>query len=97
MIFLALSLLVAVQTHALPQSQPDVTVATPATAPSGILEPPVVPPRTASAAPPSPPDPPDPPDRAYAETTRMTRIARGILGTTVVGSVVLALVHTCAG
>ncbi|HZS61333.1 MAG TPA: hypothetical protein VFA43_18800 [Gemmatimonadaceae bacterium] len=96
MIFLALSLLVAVQTHALPQSDPDVTIAAPATAPQGALEPPSVPPRTALGASSVPPEPPDDGD-PYAETTRMTRIARGILGTVTIGSVVAVLVHSCAG
>jgi hypothetical protein len=96
MIFLALSLLVAVQTHALPQPEPDVTIAAPATAPRGVLEPPAVPPRTAVGAASVPPEPPDD-DGPYTETTRMARIARGILGTAAVGSVVAVLVHTCAG
>lgn len=98
MIFLALSLLVAVDTQALPQPEPDVTVAAPATAPHGLLEPPAVPPRTALGAASVPPEPPDDGNGGpYAETTRMTRIARGILGTAAVGTAVAILAHTCAG
>ena len=47
MILLALSLLVAVETHVLPRPEPDVTVVAPATAPQGVLEPPTIPPRIA--------------------------------------------------
>jgi hypothetical protein len=52
MIFLALSLLVAVEAQCLPQPRHDldVRVAAPATAPDGALEPPAIPPRTALAA-----------------------------------------------
>ena len=96
MILLALSLLVAVETHVLPRPEPDVTVVAPATAPQGVLEPPTIPPRTALAAGALPPDPPDD-GAAYAETTRMRRIAQRMLGTIVVGSTVAVLVHTCAG
>jgi hypothetical protein len=95
MILLALSLLVTVQTRALPQPAPDVTVVAPATAPQGVLEPPIVPPRTAVGASASPPEPPDP--SVYPETTRMTRIARRMLATIAVGGGVALLVHTCAG
>jgi len=96
MILLALSLLVAVETHVLPHPpEPDVTVVVP-TAPQGVLEPPTIPPRTALAAGALPPDPPDDAS-AYAETTRMRRIAQRMLGTIVVGSTVAVLVHTCAG
>ena len=94
MIFVALSLLIAVESRPLPHVAPDVTVA-PLTAPQGVLEPPPVPPRTALGASALPPDPPD--DGPYAETTRMTRIARRMLGTIVVGSTVVVLVHACAG
>jgi hypothetical protein len=102
MILLALSLLVAVETHALPQpAEDDVRVAAPATAPHGMLEPPAMPPRTAVAAPPSPPDPPDPPDpSAYAETTRMRQIAVAMLKTIAVGSataIVIEVAQKCAG
>jgi len=98
MILLALSLLVAVETHVLPRPEPDVdvTVVAPPTAPQGVLEPPPIPPRTALAAATLPPDPPDD-GSAYAETTRMRRIAQRMLGTIVVGSTVAVLVHTCAG
>ena len=95
MILVALSLLVAVQTRALPQPAPDVTVVAPATAPQGILEPPTIPPRAALGAGAMPPDPPDP--SAYPDTTRMTRIARRMLATIAVGSGVAILVRTCAG
>jgi len=95
MIFAALSLLVAVHTRVLPQPTADVTVAAPATAPQGVLEPPTVPPRTAAGAS-TPPEPPDD-GSAYAETTRMTGIARTMLGTIIVGSTVAVLVHACAG
>jgi len=96
MILLALSLLVAVETHVLPRPEPDVTVVAPATAPQGMLEPPAIPPRTALAAGALPPDPPDD-GSAYAETTRMRRIAQRMLGTIVAGSTVAVLVHACAG
>jgi len=95
MILLALSLLVTVQTRALPQPTSDVTVVAPATAPQGVLEPPIVPPRTAVGASASPPEPPDP--SVYPETTRVTRIARRMLATIAVGGGVALLVHTCAG
>jgi hypothetical protein len=97
MILLALSLLVTVQTRALPQPTSDVAVAVvaPATAPQGVLEPPIVPPHTAVGACASPPEPPDP--SVYPETTRMTRIARRMLATIAVGGGVALLVHTCAG
>ena len=95
MILLALSLLVTVQTRALPLPSSAVTVVAPATAPQGVLEPPIVPPRTAVGASASPPEPPDP--SVYPETTRMTRIARRMLATIVVGGGVALLVHTCAG
>ena len=95
MILLALSLLVTVQTRALPQPAVDVVFVAPATAPQGILEPPPVPPRTAIGAGAVPPDPPDP--SVYPETTRMTRIARRMLVTIVIGSGVAFLAHTCAG
>ena len=95
MILLALSLLVTVQTRALLQPTSDVAVAVvaPATAPQGVLEPPIVPPRTAVGASASPPEPPDP--SVYPETTRMTRIARRMLATIAVGSSVALLVHAC--
>jgi hypothetical protein len=93
MILLALSLLVTVQTRALPQPTCDVTVVAPATAPQGVLEPPIVPPRTAVGASASPPEPPD--RSVYPETTRMTRIARRMLATIAVGSSVAVLVHAC--
>jgi hypothetical protein len=93
MILLALSLLVTVQTRALPQPTSDVAVVAPATAPQGVLEPPIVPPRTAVGASASPPEPPDP--SVYPETTRMTRIARRMLATIALGSSVALLVHAC--
>jgi hypothetical protein len=95
MILLALSLLVTVQTRALPQPTSDVAVAVvaPATAPQGVLEPPIVPPITAVGASASPPEPPDP--SVYPETTRMTRIARRMLATIALGSSVALLVHAC--
>jgi hypothetical protein len=94
MILLALSLLIAVETHVLPQPVVDAATPAPATAPKGSLEPPSIPPRTALGASALPPDPPE--FTPYARTTRMRRIAQGMLATILIGSGATVLVHTHA-